>query len=745
MLLILTVSVISKQAAAQIQVDDFVEKIAETEQSFFRNPPPGGFTNTRVASSPNFDVHYYRCEWAIDPGVRFIKGTVTSYFTITAPADAIVYDLSDTLQVDSITWHGDKILFTRLADDGLQLHFPATLSAGTRDSVSIFYQGQPRIYGAATTFIQTYHSGWPIIWTLSEPFGAKEWWPCKNGLNDKADSIDIVIHTPDVYRGSTNGVQLTDNVNGGIRTQHFMHRYPIASYLVGVAVTNYVVFQDSVLIGTRQMPLFLTTYPEYAFNVTKINNNAKSSFQVFNQLFGDYPFAQEQYGQTAWGPGGGMEHQTNSFICCTDIGLISHELAHQWFGDKVTCGSWEDIWLNEGFATYASSLYREKTDIGYFYAERQYYRDVVTALPDGSVWVDDTTSRNRIFNSRLTYHKGAYLLHMLRWKLGEDVFFRAIKKYITDPLLQFKFARTVDFKRHLEAESGKDLTSFFQKWFYGQGNPNYAVDWKQDGSNNLYVTINQTTSHPSVSFYDMPVPVQFKNTSRDTVIVFNNIQPGQTFLANPGFKADTAIFDPYFWILAKSTVQHSACDGVQAGDKIFPNYSITWSQNANNWTLINVQQTNTAALSGAENIPLYLHFAGNGRDTSIEIKNIRYSFSTWFNTGFKATNVFISTSCLTDKNYTLTNSSGDALPNELKIYPVPATGSTINISLKNPTDKHLFIRLYNASGQLINQKTVETPGRDEVFTLPVHNLARGFYFIKLESESAIRATRKITR
>jgi len=378
-------------------------------------------SNLRNLSSSNFDVSYYRCEWEIDPNVRFIKGEVTSYFTIGIATDTIIFDLSDTLTVDSIRYHGSLLSFQRLPGDGLRINFPGILNAGTKDSVSVYYNGVPRRPGG-NAFVQTSHAGVPIIWTLSEPFGAKEWWPCKNGLDDKADSVDILVTTPSAYRASSNGVIAEENSDGISRTVHFKHRYPMATYLLGLAVTNYVVIKDSVQIAGKQMPLMLTTYPEYAGNAFKINNNARTAFSAFNRLFGDYPFAREQYGQTAWSQGGGMEHQTNSFITTTDLGLISHELGHQWFGDRITCGSWHDIWLNEGFATYAQSICYESIDLNFFRAERQYYRDIITAQPAGSVWVDDTTNFNSIFSARLSYYKGSYLLHMLRWKLGDSVF-----------------------------------------------------------------------------------------------------------------------------------------------------------------------------------------------------------------------------------------------------------------------------------------------------------------------------------
>ena len=166
-----------------------------------------------------------------------------------------------------------------------------------------------------------------------------------------------------------------------------------------------------------------------------------------------------------------MEHQTNSFIVSPNENLMAHELAHQWFGDKITCGSWQDIWLNEGFATYLSYFYFEKGDPAGHLNRLKNLSNAITSVPGGSVWVEDTTNVGRIFSSRLSYNKGAYLVHMLRWVLGDTSFFRGVRQYMNDPKLAYGFAITEDLKRNLEQVSGKDLTEFFNDWFKGQGHP----------------------------------------------------------------------------------------------------------------------------------------------------------------------------------------------------------------------------------------------------------------------------------
>jgi aminopeptidase N len=548
--------------------------IIETEQKMHERSLELQAANSLVLTlaSNNFDVTHYRCEWNINPAVRYISGKVTSSFLVTQSTNSITFDLSDTLRVDSIVYHGGAIGFQRKPGDALEIQFPAILNNGIKDSVTIYYKGVPRPAGFGA-FTQTTHSGVPIIWTLSEPYGSKEWWPCKNGLTDKADSIDIIVTCPIEYRSSSNGVIIKEDIGTGSRILHFSHRYPIASYLVAVAVTNYAVVKDSVMIGNKQMPLILTTYPEWLGNAAKINTNAKKSFELLNNAFGEYPFAREQYTQTAWSRGGGMEHQTNSFIATTEEELIVHELAHQWFGDMITCGSWQNIWLNEGFATYSWLLYLEKYYPQALVPYLDYFGSSITAKTDGSVFVYDTTSISRIFSGIYTYRKGAYVAHMLRWVVGDTIFYKGMREYLNDPKLKNKFATTEDLRRNMEKASGKNLQSFFQNWIYGEGYPNYKATWTTNNNNWVKVKLNQSTSHPSVKFYDMPVPLQFKNAGRDTIIVVHHQFDGEEFWVNPGFKPDSLFIDPKLQVLAKekTVIKSTPLSNKTNEIKIFPN------------------------------------------------------------------------------------------------------------------------------------------------------------------------------
>ena len=280
----------------------------------------------------------------------------------------------------------------------------------------------------------------------------------------------------------------------------------------------------------------------------------------FSKIFGPYPFIKEKYGQVQFGWGGGEEHQTSTFIVTPEEGLMSHELAHQWFGDKITCGSWQDIWLNEGFATHLASMDMENKYPLTVRATRKNEIDNITSIPNGSVFVSDTTSVNRIFNSRLSYIKGSHLLYMLRWILSDSVFFKGMKNYFNDTSIAYGFAKTKDFQRNLEKVSGVNLDYFFKDWFYGQGYPSYDVQWKQIDNKSVSMKMNQTTSDPSVTFFALPVALEFKNGIQQKTIVVDNKTNGETFIKDIGFIADSVIVDPDYWLITKNNTSEKIND-----------------------------------------------------------------------------------------------------------------------------------------------------------------------------------------
>lgn len=533
------------------QTSDPLESIIESEKAQWLRQhvqPRNGLNSADNRS----DIRYCRIHWTVDPAVRYIKGEVTTVFEPAETLGSLDFDFSGALTMDSILYHGGSLSFVH-SGDLLTVQFPQSLPALLPDSITFFYQGQPTSTGFGS-FETNQHNGTPILWTLSEPYGAMEWWPCKQSLTDKIDSIDIFITAPEGNHPASNGLLQSEVTAGGFTTAHWKHRYPIAAYLVCMAVTDYEVFTLPVPYGGDTTLMVNYVYPENLGTAQAMIPANVSHLQLYDQLFGLYPFQNEKYGHAQFGWGGGMEHQTMTFVGGFSYELLAHELGHHWFGDKVTCGSWEDIWLNEGFATYLSGLCYENLQPQLWYNFKSGRISSATSQPDGSVWVNDTTSVGRIFSGRLSYAKGAMVLHMLRWVCGDSAFFAGVRNYLNDPALAYGYARTADLKAHLEASSGKNLDEFFADWFYGQGYPTYDVSWSISPSLLATIKLEQTPSHSSVSFFEMPVQIRLTDGQHDTLLVLQHTFSGQTFTAQLDFTPTELAFDPNLWLVSRDNL-----------------------------------------------------------------------------------------------------------------------------------------------------------------------------------------------
>jgi len=529
--------VLSIGANAQFDIN----QLAEAEGKAAMNMRGSG----RAGADGNENIIYARLELNVDPAINYIKGQVTTCFVPYTDITFIEFDLTDSLQVDSVIYHGLSISYSGPINNVVHIELPGGVNNGVLDSIHIFYEGVPDRTGFGS-FVQNYHGedSVPIIWTLSEPYGAKDWWPCKQNLNDKIDSIDIVVTTPAQYRVASNGLLVSETEVGGLKTYHWQHRYPIAAYLVCFAVTNYVVYSDYVPFNADTLEVLNYVYPENLQQAHEGTFNIVAIMQLYDSLFGVYPFSKEKYGHAQFGWGGGMEHQTMTFITAFNYELLAHELGHHWFGDKVTCASWQDIWLNEGFASYLSALCYQFLGPQYWHVFKEQRLGSVISKPDGSVYCYDTSTVSRIFDSRLTYNKGAMVINSLRWVIGDSAFFGGLRNYLNDTDRAYNFATTTNLKQHLEQASGMDLTDFFNNWIYGQGHPSYKINWSQDYSGVVSLSVEQTQSHASVSFFAMPLPMLFKGAGRDTMVVLNNTSSGQQYTFKLPFLADTLIFDP---------------------------------------------------------------------------------------------------------------------------------------------------------------------------------------------------------
>jgi aminopeptidase N len=533
-------------------------------------------SHSNNSATTQYDMKYVRLELEVDPDSPIISGVVTHHFQAVTDLDQILLDLAFNINVSAVTQRGAPLNFSHNSNDQLWIDLPMTQVANQLDSIHISYSGNP-ISSGFGSFEQTTHQGAGVVWTLSEPYGAKAWWPTKQDLNDKIDRTEVILNVPDGNTAVSNGLMTSETVIATGKRFRWVHEYPIPAYLIAFAATNYVKYTD--VVSNRTFPLNIDNYvyPENLASAQASTAVTVPIMEFFEVEFGTYPFSNEKYGHAQFGWGGGMEHTTISFMGNFSRNLIAHELAHQWFGNKVTCGSWQDIWLNESFATFATGRTIEELDGDAAYENwRISVNNVVTNASAGSVYVpaQDTLSVSRVFNSRLSYNKGAMVLHMLRKKLGDVTFKSVLQTYLNDPALSYNYAVTADFKAVVQQVSGVNLDEFFNDWIYGQGHPQHEVVWSNDANGMVNVEIFQSQSHTSVSFFEVDLPLRFIGTAGEILeVTASTTSDGQQFVFSPGFVVTEVQIDPFTHTLSRnnSSVLSVSDAFAKAELHIFPN------------------------------------------------------------------------------------------------------------------------------------------------------------------------------
>ena len=529
-------------------------------------------------NTSNYDITYHKLEFTVDPSIYSVAGKVTTTYTALSDMNSINFDLANELIVASVKQGTTNLTFVQNGNNELVITIPTTQVSGSSASVEITYAGAPPVNGFNAFTTQQRSNGSNTLYTLSEPFGARDWWPCKQDLNDKINSIDVYITAPSQYISVSNGLNVGEVISGANKTTHFHHGYAIPAYLICMAVTDYTIYNQIAGTSPNTYPIVNYIYPEN-FNSTIQTQLDQTPLilNLFESLIEPYPFRNEKYGHAQFGWGGGMEHTTVSFMVGFGRQLIAHEMGHQWFGDKITCGSWKDIWLNEGFATYMASMVIENFDgNAAFVADKTNMINSITGYNNGAIYLTDAQANdvNRIFSSRLSYNKGAMVLNMLRFKLGDASFFQAIKNYLADTNLAYKYAVTSNLQSHFEATYGQSLSEFFDVWVYKQGFPKYNITAQNFGAGQAKITVNQTTSDPSVAFFKMPLPIRLLGAGGlifDTVV--NNIVNGEQFIVNVPFTVTGVQLDVNKNIISKSNVVTLASSSFETEDlfSIYPN------------------------------------------------------------------------------------------------------------------------------------------------------------------------------
>lgn len=506
-----------------------------------------------------YDVHFYQLDLAMTNLNTSVSGTAAIHATSLEILDSVVFELFPTLTISEIRLNG---IITPYNRTNSVLKIPINAPANFSFIVEVDYGGIPPnpgtnpFGGSGVTSSYVAAIANRVTWTVSCPFLAHEWFPCKQILRDKADSCAVNITAPSTCKVGSNGLleNVIDLGNGTTRYE-WKHRAPILYYLIFASIAPYVEYNlyahpaqipgDSVLIqnyvygSAATLPAVLAQcdlLPDFV--------------ELFSDIFGLYPFHEEKYGHCFAPLGGGMEHQTMTTIGVSDKRITAHELGHEWWGDDVGIASFSDVWLSEGFATYSEYVMYENRYPAERAALLNGWHGTVKGSAGGSVWFTDTLNISRIYNSRLTYKKGGSIIHTLRHIVNNDaLFFQTLRDF------QFQFHDSVavglDVKNTFEMSTGIDLTNFFEEWYFGEGFPTYSARWNTNG-NDLILEVSHTSSMPSVTpTFTNPLEVSFsRNGLSDTTMRFDiNANTNQFFIQNVGEITSLNSFDPNNWII----------------------------------------------------------------------------------------------------------------------------------------------------------------------------------------------------
>jgi aminopeptidase N len=533
--------------------------------SFYQNTTP--FNEKAVyTDSSSYDVNWYAPSIEFSIPFRGIKASCTIVATVTTrPLSTLWIELTESMIVDSIIIDNQKVTHTHLTNGWVIAKPTSPIETGKKFKATYYYQGEASgnsLFGGGVS--HSFNSnGQDIISSQSEAFDAKLWFPCKQDVTDKADSVRMTVIAPHKFKVGSNGVLISEKNLSGKRKQFvWTSHYPIAYYLISFAASNYIDYTYTITLPSgKRMPIvnYIYSNSQHLKEEKQQLDSTAFSLILFSKLFGEYPFANEKYGHCQAPIGGGMEHQTMTTLIDFEFLLITHELAHQWFGDCVTCATWQDIWINEGFASYCEYIACENL-LGTLRA-REWLDDCFArarSARSGSVYIPDgtTLSDSRLFSDALSYKKGAAILHMLRYEINNDqLFFSILKNYFAK--YKHKSASGKDFFSFVNEQTNSNYDWFMNQWYFGEGYPIFAINWHQQ-DNELVIDVKQKGSSSKAPIFKttLEFKVLFKDGT-DTLIRVANDKPNNIFSLRFEKEINVIRFNPNSNLLCSYSIQKS--------------------------------------------------------------------------------------------------------------------------------------------------------------------------------------------
>jgi aminopeptidase N len=527
------------------------------------------------------DVLHYELDIAFRGSPPTVAGIVRVRLgSLVEGLSTVQLDADDCLTISHVSEVGGSALDWTHSEDLLTITLSTGLAEGEEIEIEIDYDGDPTLALYDGMFFSSY-SGSPVYYSLSEPWSARTWWPCKDYPDDKA-TFEIYFSVPAGMFAASNGTYLgyTEEQQWGqnYRRYHWVEGHPMPTYLASIAASDYVRLDDQFVYAPGEtMQVTHYVYPlkvaqaEVDFDITV------PALEFYSSIFGLYPFVDEKYGVAMCNIGGGMEHQTltsygASYVTGTHNydWILVHELAHQWFGDMITCLDWTHIWLNEGFASYAEALWFEYLE-GPARLKSYMESEDTPQNWDGPILRDPDETNPWYYFDNVVYDKASWVLHMLRHVMGDDDFFAAIYDYATDPRFMYSYAETEDFIGICETRYGGSLEWFFDSWLTREDRLEYEWNWHSytlDGREILTITVDQVQALP----YMMPVDFSISTSSGviDTVLWVD--ESHEEFWLEPADAVLGVEMDPDHWILCDQQLMTTGAETVPVATFLDQNY-----------------------------------------------------------------------------------------------------------------------------------------------------------------------------
>jgi aminopeptidase N len=512
----------------------------------------------------NYDVKFVHLDLQVERTNKFIAGGVRTIAQVTsASLDTFMTILHINHSVDSVRFNGSLVTVVR-QDSMVKCKTPVTLSNGSTFTVNVYYKGTAPSGGSAigSGFSNATSPSWlnQVTWSLSQAFVGYHWWPCKQALTDKIDSSWVFITTDSTNMAGSNGL-LTNIVTVGAKKRYeWKSRKPIDYYLISVAVAKYKEYRqyakpqylqnDSILIQNYIYDNAINA--NSWINTQKIDlDKVPAQINFLSKMYGMYPYYKEKYGHCMAPLGGGMEHQTMSTMGFFEYYINAHELGHQWWGNQVTCKTWRDIWINEGFASYTEHLVAEYLDPPNFQANLNTAHNNVMGSPGGSVRipVQDSMKTSRIFSSRLTYDKGGAIIHTLRFVTNNDsLWFNTLRGFQS----QYKnsTASADDFFSYYHTSTGIDPAIFVNQWFDGEGYPTFSMRYNYNGTH-FFLRSTQSVSMPGVTpLFITPMQYRIARFGKpDTIIRVMHSNAVENYTVPMTGSVTNVYCDPKNWVI----------------------------------------------------------------------------------------------------------------------------------------------------------------------------------------------------